>query len=207
LLSLRERSQSIDAALMSRQRTLADLHHSSKTWEKRILEIENQITDIQQAVDLAKLCLRERSKIKEDIEQLATLMLQAIFDDSYTFELRPVYADDNPENALVGLKPLILENGVADEPKNYGGGARNIVGFAVQLAFLLVRKDLSPVMILDEPFINLSKTKWDKLIQFIEDLQQDIDFQLIMITHSGIQLPQTFEVLKPAKVSVVTEVD
>ncbi len=79
------------------------------------------------------------------------------------------------------------------------------MGFAIQLAFLLIRKDLSPVMILDEPFINLDRVRWELLIEFLQDLQRDISFQLICVTNESIKFPQTFEVTKPGKVSIVVE--
>ena len=165
--------------------------------------VNKEIEQLTQAIELCALSLKERSKIKEDIEELATLILHALFDENYRFAFDAVYDEDG---LLVGLKPQIYHFEVGDDPKNYGGGVRNIVSFAVRLLFVWLGKGLAPILVLDEPFVNLDKAKWEKIVKFLEDLQRDLQIQVIMITHSGTEFPQTFVVRKPNKVSIVEAV-
>lgn len=166
-----------------------------------IQKLQNEIADMQDAIDLCQLSLRSRGKIKEDIEQLATLMLQELFDDTFRFEFVPVYENE----MLVGLNPQIFENDIPSNPGRFGGGACNVVGFAVRLLFIILKRELCNVLIWDEPFVNTDTVKWDEIIELLRAIQKDIPVQIIAITHSGKEFDQTFLVRRPNKYSIVEE--
>lgn len=194
LLEVQQKLQT-NTELQTRQQQTVKRHKAA------VEALDVTIAELASAIELCKLSLKDRTKVKEDIEQLATLMLQALFDEDHRFEFVPVHDNE----VLVGLKPQIYHFDTPNEPRKFGGGVRNVVSFAVRMLFVVLKKELSPIMILDEPFVNLDHEKWQKLIAFIEDLQRDLQIQIIMVTHSGNEFPQTFEVRKPNKISIVKE--
>ena len=156
------------------------------------------------AVELAKLCVSERGKVKDDIEALATDMLKALFGDHYSFEFQAVI--DKKDGTLTGLRPLVFEYDDGDDPAEFGGGVCNITSLAIRTVFVLLKQELTPVLILDEPNTNLDAEKWDAWVAFMQDLCKDVDLQIIAVTHSDALFPTTYRVTKPSKRSIVERV-
>lgn len=193
-------------ALAARNTTLRIEKGALLTKKARQEDLEDQITRTEEAITLARYCVRERAKVKDDIEQLVTSMIQSIFGPEFRFELEETFKDDLP----YGYKPLIWEDDNPDDPSDQGGGIRNITGLGIRLVFLLLLAQtpenpdgLAPILLLDEPNVNLDSDKWPKWVEFMQSLQKDVDLQLVAITHSGTEFPDTFVVRKPGNVSLV----
>lgn len=170
------------------------------------------IEDYEKAISLCRACIDEQADAKRHVENIATALLNGVMQGVHEFyELtgeKPTYEfileqvqDD--AGAVVGLKPMIIKNGIADEPKNFGGGVQNLVSFAIRLIYVLLNPGVSQTLILDEPMTNLSPKAWRFVVRFLEDLQRDLGLQVIAITHSGAQFPNTWVVYREGDTSYV----
>jgi DNA repair exonuclease SbcCD ATPase subunit len=65
-----------------------------------------------------------------------------------------------------------------------GGGVVDVASFALRVACLILhRPRLSKVMVLDEPFKFVSAQYRDRVRTMLERLSQDLDMQIIMVSH------------------------
>lgn len=187
------------------QERKAAINHAKRTiknYEADLDDKKDQLELVEESISLCNKALEQRVNLRKDIEELVTLALQEMFGEDYAFELQDVL---NKDNELVGLKPMIVVGQTAHNPDDFGGGVRNIVGTMIRLSFLLIRDDIAPVQVLDEPNINLSKENWDVWYDFLKKLQEDVDFQMIVISHSGVEFDNIIKVKKvggSSKVSV-----
>ena len=164
-----------------------------------LADLTNRITLHLEAISLCEKCLEEQSDIRKYIEEQVTALLQKVFSYSYSFQFLAILREDGV--SLKGLKPQVVKDGVADDPKTYGGGVQNVVSFALRLIYLLFTKRLSKVLILDEPLLNLNEEKWVPLLEFIVDLQKHFKVQIIVITHADVEFPTTYKVYRSGKTS------
>jgi DNA repair exonuclease SbcCD ATPase subunit len=170
--------------------------------EAECKRIQDDIDNLNELNKVYRMCVEEQVNVKEDIDQLSTLFLQAMFDETYSFKYEPV----EKEGILVGLRPTVYECGVPKAPKKQGGGCQNVLSLANRLVFVLLNSKLSPVVFLDEWGTNLDAPKWDQLVPVLQELRKKTKFQFGVISHSGTKFPQTFLVTRPSKVSKVVEV-
>lgn len=166
---------------------------------------EREIELMRSTIELYRICGSQRAEAIEKIEQLATLFLQAMFDDTYEFKFVPVLNDNG---VISGYKPMIYESGTPCEPRKNGGGAVNIVSFALRLVAVLRNPQLSPVIWMDEPLANMDIPKWGKFVELLKSLQEHMDFQFGIITHPGAgeRFGATYEVRRPNHQSTVARV-
>lgn len=189
--------------LQTSLRTVSSMRVLEETRGARALEeltaAETRYNTLREAADLCSRCLQEQSDVRPYLEAQVTALLRRI--KGYEFRFDPVFKSDDV--SLKGLKPVIVEDGVADDPRNYGDGVQNILAFAIRLILLLFSKRRAKVMVLDEPWLNLNAKLWPYMIDFIQDLQRHFDVQIVVITHSGVVFPDMYRVVKTGKTSVV----
>ena len=66
-----------------------------------------------------------------------------------------------------------------------GGGVLAVACFALRLSVLyLTKQSVRPIMILDEPFVQLSVEYRERMAALLEELSDRFGFQFIMVTHS-----------------------
>lgn len=176
---------------------------------KNIEQICSNIEITIDAIRLCNFCLEEQSKVKTYIERLTTDFLNAVigeaslssgFDKSpFKFILEPVIKD----GLCVGFKPMVQEGDVIEALAECGVGVGNVVSFAIRLVFILLNPQLSQIIIGDEMMVNLNDVVWKHLLRFLEDLQKTLPLQLVLITHSGADFPNTIRVYKKGDTSYV----
>jgi hypothetical protein len=67
-----------------------------------------------------------------------------------------------------------------------GGGVAEVVGFLLQLFFVLMnKKKFAQVMILDTALVHLSDEYVDKMSGLLRDICYDLGVQIILLTHTG----------------------
>ena len=106
--------------------------------------------------------------------------LQTIFDEPYTFKIEFEQKRGRTEAAL------IFERGEMklDPLTSSGGGVIDVAAFALRLScLLLTRPQARKVLILDEPFKNLSANYRPRLQSLIETLSKELGIQIIMSTN------------------------
>lgn len=212
---LEARIAALTAKLNAREITLGRETRRLSNLNALVAQNETDLHDFTRAIELCTACIDQQIDAKAHIERIATALLntvmQGVHQDSqaygnppvYEFLLEPVEGDGG---VVTGLKPMIVKDGNMDEPKNYGGGVRNLASFAIRLIYLLLNPKLSQVLILDEPMVNLSPAAWRHVVRFMEDLQKDVNLQVLAITHSGASFPKTYRVFREGDTSIVREV-
>jgi len=148
--------------------------------ERTQSSIEKEITLHEEAVKLCTYVLEARTDLLVHIEDMITSMIQASFDVGYKFRIDKTYKVDG--STISGVKFVVtFEDGEPEDVLDNGGGMQNLISFGLRLAFTLLQDELSPVIILDEPWVNLSSI--EPVVNFINELNKEVDIQVIIVTH------------------------
>jgi len=109
---------------------------------------------------------------------IVTKALKIIFEDPYTFVPKFVERRNKTECDLW----LVKDNKMLRPKFAVGGGVRDIVSFALRLSYWKLERS-SPVILLDEPFKNLSRHLIPKAVDTLKFLADKFQLQLIIVTH------------------------
>lgn len=162
------------------ERALKEADKTKKQLTAQIEAKEQSITKYADAIALADVCIQRQADVKKHIETLASALLTHVFQEPIKFMLEQVTDSDGN---LTGLTPMIVEEGVARPYAKQGGGATNLMSFAIRIACLLLKPELSPVLFLDEPNVNMDVDKQERLVEFLLDLVNHHPLQIIAVTH------------------------
>lgn len=189
-MSLDIRINAVRAAVGYRDERLRAIQKSTAELEAEYAALERDLADNQEAERLAEACMRSEAGMRAYLEQLATIMLQGKFGPTYEFRFDEVLRPKS--DVLAGLRPTIYKDGV---PRREGGGATALCDFALNLGALLALRKLAPVLMLDEPFSELSKPTMSVLASEIAAIHKLMPwFQLIVVSHEpDFTLPTMFE--------------
>lgn len=154
---------------------------------KQELELAQNDVDLYNkvAITLASIGEERQAQAQQQIEELVTRGLNAIFDDSLSFHVVQSHRGKTPEVKFV-IKSFVkgkpIETSVMDAR---GGGLAAIVGFLLRLIILLLSKDVKePILILDESFSHVSAEYERPLAEFIKELIDKTRVTIILVTHS-----------------------
>lgn len=152
--------------------------------KKQIKEKEQLIQDLEKAAALLASISEEKQKDAQiKIENLVTQGLQKIFGPEWSFHVVPSVRGKTPVVEFkVRTKQLsgkILETSVLDAR---GAGLASVVGFLLRLVLVLLSRKPS-LLVLDETFANLSDSYVPSLIEFIREVVDKTNLQIIMVTH------------------------
>jgi len=155
--------------------------------------LKNEITALKNAEDNL-YAYQEAQTITQDvvkqvqeqahsqISKVVTICLEAIFEEPYYFQIH-----FEQKRGRTEAKLTFERNGHEINPMTAsGGGVIEIASFALRLAcILLSRPKLRPVMILDEPFKNVSKKAGylERVPEMLISLSEEFGIQFIMVTH------------------------
>lgn len=116
------------------------------------------------------------------IAAVVTKGLQSVFDEPYTFKI-----DFEKKRGRTEARLIFERDGLELDPLTAsGGGVIDVAAFSLRVACLaLSRPAVRPLLILDEPFKNVSKANGylDRIPALLEILCEDIGIQIIMVTH------------------------
>lgn len=133
-------------------------------------------------LQVQELALMTQQQCEKTIADLVTRCLQAIFpENKYAFALVFERKREQTEARCV----LRDEDGNEYDPVTAcGGGVVSIICFALRLATLILRvPQARKLLVLDEPFIALSKEHRGRLVGLLESLANETGFQFIIVTH------------------------
>lgn len=181
----------IDAASLKAELARLD----EQVAEQRYLQAEQeklnaQLAELkqnQQRLTEARLLLLEagkaaRRQVKALLESVVTRALQAVYDETYRFE---VDIQDDGKQAEIGFYVICGDPPVREEPTDaMGGGVVDVVSLALRIAFLeLCQPKIGGPLILDEPGRHLDKERSPLLGQILTELAHEFGRQVILITH------------------------
>jgi DNA repair exonuclease SbcCD ATPase subunit len=135
------------------------------------LEAQKLIQDVAQTV---------QQRAHEQIARIVTRCLQAVFGKTYEFKI--VFEQ---KRGKTEAKMVLLRDGKERNPRRASGGSvADIASWALRLACMVFsrpRKRL--LMVLDEPFKNLSRINRERVRTMLETISQEMGVQIIMVTH------------------------
>lgn len=162
------------------------LKENKEKLESSIKDLEEEIDTLDKVSILFQLTsqyAREQGKVQ--IEQLTTNSLNYIFEDDSKFEIE-ISKKRNTANADFYIVEENENGEVRVDPKeSKGGGIVDIVSLALRLAFLEnSTKRIEGPLILDEPSKHVSSEYIMKVGDFLLQFSEEMNRQIIMITHN-----------------------
>ena len=156
------------------------------SYKKRKEQLKGNVKFIGNCIEVFQLLSELKKKqVKKKIEGLVTKGLRTIFErEDYRFEILM-----EQKRGVMTAKPLLYSRFGKDEFASeimdaHGGGLVNVISFILQVIVLLsVKPRLERVMIVDEPFENVSKEYLSNVAEFLKYLNEITGMQFIMITH------------------------
>ena len=121
-------------------------------------------------------------EIKDYIEETVTLALQSVYGDDYQFIIEFDYTKREQFEISFYVKHL----GIKLEPRKdtCGGGVIDVCSFALRMVCLTLEEpNVEAVLILDEPFKNVSAKFIPSVGQMVVDVTEMLNLQIIMVTH------------------------
>lgn len=146
--------------------------------EKRSIEIAEMAK-----ATLIKIGEETQKELRDYIEETVTFALQTVFGDRYSFVVDFNY--DKRDQAEVTF--YISKNNKLYEPRKdtTSGGSVDICSFSLRMIlYTLEEPDPVPILVLDEPFKNVSKGYIPLVSEMVMELSKMLKLQLIISTHT-----------------------
>lgn len=172
--AIRARVDEIAADYRAAQRVQ---HESHSAWARA----EDAAVDAEEAQKITQLVAQSVQQQAHDrIAGVVSRCLEAVFDEPYQFRILFEQKRGRTEARLV-----FEREGLALDPlAASGGGVVDVAAFALRLScLLLARPPLRRVLLLDEPFKFVSEQYRERVRLMLEKLAEDLDLQIIMVTH------------------------
>jgi hypothetical protein len=157
-----------------------------KAAQEDVAELEAYEVVLNEAIGVLNSYADQRqTELQEKIETLVTHGLKTIFGEEMSFHLVPgmrgklatmdfVVRHRTPEGEEVDTSVMDAR----------GGGVAAVVGFLIRLVLLLLQPTKRHVLFLDETFAQLSADYEPRLSEFIAELVEKTDVQVLLVTHS-----------------------
>lgn len=149
---------------------------------------------------------KTQQNLEFHISSMVTTALRAVNSQFPEFKMRFVIRRNQTECDL-----LFVDNWGNEREEivnSEGGGVLDITSFALRIAFWSIRKN-APIMILDEPFRNLSPDLHEKAGQMLKMISDKLKLQFIVVSHSETvneAADKTFFVERKNGISTVREI-
>jgi len=177
--------------------------------ENVIISFDNEIKLLTQAKEfLVEFAKFRREEIVNKIENVISWGLKTIFNKEYKFKLNFIDRMNYVEADFKVVSEVNNDILELDIMSAHGGGLVVIIAFLLRLMVIL----LSPVnfrklMILDEPFVQLSKEYAENLNDLIKELSESLDIQFIIITHNEELLNIADKIYRFKNVKGITQIE
>lgn len=155
---------------------------------KKEIELASNDHDLysKAAIALASIGEQRQADAQTTIEELVTRGLTTIFGEDISFHVVQTQRGKTPEVKFLvksaGATGQTIETSVMD---SRGGGLAAVVGFLLRLVILLLKTGRNNrVLILDESFSHVSSEYERPLAEFLKELVDKTDVQIILVTHS-----------------------
>lgn len=153
-----------------------------ETLQSTMDKLSEQKAELEEAVQVALSASHYiQNKLQFCITSIVTKALEAVFDDPYEFCMS--YNTRGDKTLEVSL--VLKRDGEEFDPMTAcGGGVINVVSFALRIACLLITHPTPDrVLVMDEPFVHLSKDLQVRLRGMLEELSHELHIQFLIITH------------------------
>ena len=129
-----------------------------------------------------KVAQTVQQQVHRQVASVVTRCLAAVFDKPYAFEIEFARKRGRTEAAL-----WLVRDGKKYDPKDgVGGGVRDVAALGLRLAKLLLELPRRRrLLVLDEPFRNLSKKYRPKMVALLNSLSRELGVQFVIVTHES----------------------
>jgi DNA repair exonuclease SbcCD ATPase subunit len=176
----------IDFVLQSLNKKIIQLKLAEDAYRKNTIAItkEKKAIEILQQAKAVIIQVGEstQQEIKHYIEETVTLALQSVYGEDYEFIIEFNYT----KREQFEIYFYVVHLGIKLEPRKdtCGGGVIDICSFALRMVCLtLEQPNIASVLILDEPFKNVSAMFIPAVGQMVVDVADLLNLQIIMVTH------------------------
>jgi len=155
-----------------------------KVAKLNINSYKKELVEYEQAREIVReVGLKTQQNLQFHISDIASLALNAVFDDPYELKVDFVQRRNKTECDL-----LFVRDGNEIEPMEASGyGAVDIASFALRVASWSLKNQKSrPVIILDEPMRFLSQDRQTFASNMIKELSDKLHIQFIIVTHEEV---------------------
>jgi len=176
---MRERFDSLKSHFLRLKTKRELLERQLEEERKRKEELEKRLNSFIKARSVVQEVARQtQSKLEFRLSSLVSTALRSVFPNPYVFEVRFVTKRNKSECEF-----FFVKGGERMRPlDSSGGGALDVASFALRLVFWTLRKT-RPVLILDETFRFVSVDLQHKCSQMLKALSEELDVQIILISH------------------------
>ncbi len=123
----------------------------------------------------------EQRVLRDKVEALVSAGLQTIFGSDYYFSIEVKTMRGQAAMEFTVHKREL----VRDPMDSHGGGLVNIVSMVLRLVIVALTPGLSRVVVLDEPFAQLSQGYIEGVSLFIRELVDTTGIQLLIVSHEA----------------------
>lgn len=158
-------------------------------------QVDKQVQELEKSIDAADLNSITAKEAVVILQQAADGM-QNLIKDSLTSlcsaALKDVFYDKNisfgvtftPQKNTTILEMYIEEDGIRYDPlESRGHGLADLICFALRVSILCLQPTLRKVIILDEPFKQISEEYRERAIAFVKKVGEQTGIQIILVTH------------------------
>lgn len=127
------------------------------------------------------VAVETQSMLEYRLGELVSLALNAVFGPGWSFRVLFEVRRGRTEADLLFED---AEGHRIDPISADGGGAVDVAALALRISLWSLRQPRRRnVIVLDEPFLHLSKDKWDKMIEVLRELSGRLGVQFIIVSH------------------------
>lgn len=150
--------------------------------KKSLKQAKKKLRDAKTAHQIVQTTIQSiQENVHEQIAGVVTKSLQAVFEDDYSFHIDFEQKRGRTEAVLSLQKG---KNRIPNPLRSDSGGVIDVASFALRLSALLMHQPpLRRTLILDEPFKFVSEDYRDNVRQLLEQLAEEFQIQIIMVTH------------------------
>lgn len=147
--------------------------------EKKAEEQNTLALAIEEAQTYLQVVAKEtQEKIRFRLEDIVNMALTSVFGTKYRFEIKFEMKRGQTEASLV----LYDGENELDPMEANGGGACDIISFALRVALLIISRNRR-VLILDEPMKFVSADLQETCYDIMRRLSHELGIQIIAVTH------------------------
>jgi len=173
---------------------------------KKLKQNRKHVKNLEKAHEIVKLVGGEtQQQLHYHISDITSLALESVFENPYKLIL-----DFVERRGKVECDLLFARDDTIIKPKRASGfGALDITSLALRVACWSMKSPRTrPVIILDEPFRNLSKKYHEQASKMIKEISDKLGVQFIISTHTpalAYYADKEFKTIKTGKTTKVIE--
>lgn len=200
-MNLRDKYKELESRLNVLKARKKEQEETKGKLEVQLTDVKKKVTLLNESISLSNKCLEESIELKKHIEDLGTALLTEVMAKECIIRLDPQFSSDN---IIKGLKLNIsLDGEDFDSLSEEGDGIKNVLSIFLRICFLLLGSQTEKVIVLDEPFPNLSPFLWSRVEKFLKGLVDSTPLQVIIVTHVNQPFGSIFKVFRENGISRV----